>query len=235
MSEQIRVYRTFPHSCPYLEDEHSTNLVIDPELQPTPQQFSALIDQGFRRSGEQIYRPHCDDCQACVAVRVPVKRFHPNRSQRRNQQRNADLSVQVFSGAFRDDWYALYERYLKTRHADGGMDDTSPEQFERFLCSAWGNTQFVEFRLREKLMAVAVVDELMQGYSAMYTFFDPDEARRGLGTYAVLWQIEQARRYGYDYVYLGYWIQNHPKMDYKRRFQPLEQYTDHHWQAVQPA
>jgi arginine-tRNA-protein transferase len=142
---------------------------------------------------------------------------------------NRDLRVSRRSPEYAGEHYALYERYLKSRHAGGGMDNPTPEQYMEFLTSQWSETAFYEFRDRQRLLAVAITDRLVNGLSAVYTFFEPDEPRRSLGVFSVLWQIEEARRIGADWLYLGYLIEESPKMSYKRQYQPQEWFLGDQW------
>ncbi len=210
----------------------AVNAVLNPLLTPTVALYGQLIDIGFRRSGRQLYRPHCPDCAGCVSCRMIVAEFRPNRAQRRCLERNRDLEVVVKPAALTDENFGLYQSYLNGRHAGGGMDNPTPESFQQFLISDWCDTRFVEFRARGRLLAVAVVDYLPHSLSAVYTFFDPDERHRGLGTHAILWQIEAARRSRRNYVHLGYWIAGSAKMRYKIRFQPLEGFVANAWVAL---
>jgi len=230
----LKVYTTYPHRCSYLEQEEATTLFIDPR-QPVDQVlYTNLSLLGFRRSGNHIYRPHCAHCNACIPARIPVAQFQPNRSQRRSWRRNSDLSVRE-AGHIRDDeCYGLYERYIRERHADGDMYPPDREQYESFLSNAWDCTRYYQFRENDRLLAVAVVFVKEAALSEIYTFFDPDAADRGLGRYAVLWQIETARARDLPHVYLGYWIRNCRKMAYKAEYRPLELYRENRWQAVDP-
>jgi arginine-tRNA-protein transferase len=176
-----------------------------------------------------VYRPYCQNCRACIAARIPVATFEPDRSQRRNMKRNAELTQTLAPPVFRAEYFELYQRYLAARHAGGGMDDPEPEDFSRFLFTDWSPTRFLELRLDKRLVAVAVTDFASSGLSAVYTFYDPAMPARGLGTYAILRQIELARSHGLPHVYLGFWISGHPKMDYKARFRPLELLGPHGW------
>lgn len=228
-SDLIRVFQTLEHPCGYYADRNARNLVIDPLARGLPQVYGTALERGFRRSGGHVYRPHCQHCRACIASRVPVAEFVPDRSQRRCLKRNADVELRTVEPRRSEENFALYQRYLAARHPDGGMDDPAEEDFERFLACAWSPTKFFELRLAGGLVGVAVTDVVPQGLSAVYTFYAPDHAARGLGTLAILRQVEWARAKGIPYVYLGYWIARHPKMDYKARFHPLERLVDGQW------
>jgi arginyl-tRNA--protein-N-Asp/Glu arginylyltransferase len=193
-----------------------------------------LTDMGFRRSGEHIYRPWCDDCSECKSVRVPLAGFHVSKSQKRVLNRNKDLEVSFELPSCSDEIYALYEDYINQRHSDGDMYPPSIEQFESFLCQSTesSNTRFICFRLDQKLLAVAVVDLLPKGVSAIYTFFDPTYEIRSLGRLAVLWQIRWAQSQDMDFVYLGYWIKDCQKMAYKAEYRPLQVFEDLIWQPL---
>lgn len=227
-------YATPPHPCSYLEEREAVTLFADPKAQMTTELYTALAELGFRRSGDHVYRPRCPDCQACLPVRVDVAHFRPDRSQRRTQNKNHDLSVHIRPAEFDEEHYALYRRYISSRHADGSMDQDDPEMYIRFLASAWSETHFVEFRQQQRLLAVAVIDLLEDGLSAVYTFFEPDDEKRSLGTLAVLWQIEEARRRKIEWVYLGYLIEESPKMAYKARYRPLEAFEHGEWTRYSP-
>jgi arginine-tRNA-protein transferase len=230
--EGLRVFDTGAHPCGYFSERTARDLVLDPRDPRLPQFYPQALGWGFRRSGDLVYRPHCAACHACVAVRVPVADFAPDRSQRRCLRRNADVAMRVVAPRRTDEQLALYRRYLVARHRGGGMDDHGAAEFEQFLVGAWSEGRFLEFRKDGRLLAVAVTDRVEHALSAVYTFFDPDEPARGLGTLAVLRQIEWARDEGLDHLYLGYWIEGHRKMDYKRRFRPLELFTGREWRRI---
>lgn len=230
----LRIFDTGAHPCGYWPERTARDLVLDPRDPRLPQVYPQALDWGFRRSGDLVYRPHCGSCRACVAVRVPVADFVPDRSQRRCLRRNADVEMRVVATERTEEQLALYQRYLRARHRGGGMDDHGASEFEQFLVGAWSDGRFLEFRVDGQLLAVAVTDRVEHALSAVYTFYDPDHAARGLGTLAVLRQIEWARRERLDHLYLGYWIDGHRKMDYKRRFQPLQAFTGHGWQLLEP-
>jgi leucyl-tRNA---protein transferase len=229
---QLAFYTTAPHACGYLAGHEAMSLLADPYTQLSKAVYSQLVDYGFRRSGEHAYRPHCRNCNECVPVRVPVAQFQPRRSQRRTWQHNQDLRVIPRIASYDEEHFELYRRYIDQRHPGGGMDCPDRERYLEFLLSSWCDTLFYEFRLNDRLLAVAVVDYLLQGLSAVYTFFDPGEPGRGLGTYAVLWQIRETERLGLPWLYLGYWIKDCVKMSYKSEYRPMEVYRDGRWQRL---
>ncbi|HET6632679.1 MAG TPA: arginyltransferase [Rhodanobacteraceae bacterium] len=232
-SQPAHLLQTLPHPCGYFEGRLARNLVLDPADPALPRHYALALRHGFRRAGGHIYRPYCGSCRACVPCRVPVREFMPDRSQRRCLRDNADLEIIDTDPGFTRERYALYRRYLRTRHAGGGMDEAAAQDFREFLSAPWSPTRFLEFRHQGNLLAVAVTDISPAGLSAVYTFFDPAEAHRGLGTRAILEQIEWARRLDVPHVYLGFWIAGHPKMHYKARFRPLQILEGDRWVARQ--
>lgn len=234
-ARQLRFYSSVPHSCGYLPGNEAVSVFADPQEKMTAGTYSRLIDMGFRRSGDYVYRPHCPTCHACLPARVVVEGFKRNRSQERTWQRNSDLSTHSREAKFNEEHFELYMRYIKHRHAGGGMDTTDPTRYESFLLSRWCNTELIEFRHQDRLVAVAVTDVVQHGLSAFYTFFDPTETPRGLGVYAVLWQINETRQRGLPWLYLGYLIKDCRKMSYKQRYKPLQVLRNSVWQPLDPA
>lgn len=228
----LKFYATQPHACSYLPDQQATTLFLDPQKLIDLATYSKLSDLGFRRSGDHLYRPHCQNCTACIPARIPVHGFEPTSAQRRILKRNRDIEVTAALPAITDETYSLYARYIEARHADGDMYPPSREQFLSFLVRKWPFSLFYEFRLEGRLLAVAVTDQMINGLSAVYTFYDPQETRRSLGRYAILWQIEEARRNRLAAVYLGYWIKNCRKMNYKTEYRPIEMLVNQRWIAV---
>ena len=232
------LFLSLPYTCNYLPGNQATTLFVDPGYNVEESTFSHYTQQGFRRSGNLIYRPQCRDCQSCVSVRVPVKEFRPNRSQRRTWLKNQDLDVVLVPGQYDPSHFDLYRRYQASRHPDSSMNNADPALYEEFLFSHFADTHIIEFHApatqgcESKLIAVAVIDMLPAALSAVYTFFDPDLSTRGLGIYAVLWQMRYAQQVGLDWVYLGYWIENCAKMDYKANFRPLQVYRNRRWQTL---
>ncbi|WP_334014351.1 arginyltransferase [Alteromonas sp. S167] len=220
-------------TCSYLPDEQEQLLVYAESSDFQAWRYSQLIQAGFRRSGEQIYRPHCPNCNACQSVRIPVDDFRPSRSQKRILNANSAFSVRLVDepNAF---YYPLYERYISERHADGSMYPPSKTQFDSFVRCEWMTTHFLEAYDGDKLIAVAVTDivdanESQGALSALYTFFDPDYASASLGTWMILMQIQKAKTLGHRFVYLGYYVQGCQKMSYKHKFLPFEQFSDNEW------
>lgn len=228
----IPLFQTDEHACSYLDDKSARTAFVHPSFPLTVTIYSQLIAQGFRRSGDDVYTPNCLTCRECVPVRIPVDQFTPNRRQKRCLKRNRHTETVIKPAAFDPQHYNLYLRYQHHRHAGGSMADSSPEDYIRFLGSNWCNTLFVELKIEQKLAGVAIVDLLDNALSAVYTFFDPDLSGYSLGTYSVLWQIEHARQLGLDYVYLGYWIKDCGKMNYKNQYQPLYGFIDQQWRPI---
>lgn len=223
---QFQVTTEYP--CGYLDGQLARSLVAVPmQVIDTPV-YSELVHLGFRRSGRYVYRPHCAACQACVPVRLRVADFRPTRSQRRAWKLHEGLQARELLPEFSAEHFELYTRYQKSRHVDGGMDNDDPGQYRSFLMQSDVDTRLVEYREQGELKIVSVMDQLADGLSAVYTFYEPDP-QASYGTYAVLWQVERCRELGLPYLYLGYWIRDSRKMSYKANFQPLERYSDGGW------
>nr|MBF0682364.1 arginyltransferase [Pseudomonas sp.] len=226
---RLKFYATQPHACSYLSGEQATTLFLDPSQPMDVQVYAELSEMGFRRSGDHLYRPHCQRCTACIPARIPAEGIRFNRQQRRILKRNSDLTVTDVRPCFSEEYYALYANYIEQRHADGDMYPPSREQFQTFLVRDLPFCRFYEFRLEGRLLALAVTDILPNGLSAVYTFYDPSEEHRSLGRYAILWQVGETLRLGLKAVYLGYWIKNCRKMNYKTEYRPIELLVNQRW------
>jgi arginine-tRNA-protein transferase len=228
----LHFYMTAPYACSYLPGVLARSQVATPAFLINGPIYSQLVQHGFRRSGTHTYRPQCDDCQACVPLRVSARQFAPNRSQRRAWAQHQHLEASLHN--LHDDpaYFDLYRRYQRMRHADGGMDSDDPDAYRDFLLQSHVDSLLVEFREEGALRMVSVIDLLSDGLSSVYTFYDPDVPRARFGVYNVLWQIELCRRLDLDFVYLGYWIKGSRKMSYKVGYQPAQGLIDGAWQPL---
>lgn len=227
--QPLKLFQTHSHDCSYLPGLQARTLFVDPDTTLTKASQTRLAALGFRRSGDFVYRPNCDSCSACVPVRIPVNHFTAGRTQRRISRRNSTLTVAIVDATPNDERYDLYARYITARHKDGDMYPPSPEQFANFLTNSETDTHFIEYRDESELVAVAVTDFLDNAYSAVYSFFDPDNQRASYGVYTILSQIELAKQAGFDYLYLGYWIKACQKMSYKVDYRPIELFINNRW------
>lgn len=218
-----------PHACSYLDDQQSQSVFVHPTYPLTTSIYTQLIAQGFRRSGDEVYAPHCPNCAACIPARLAVHDFKPDRSQQRCWRKNSQTTAIIKPAVFEQAHYELYLRYQQIRHTGGNMAESSPDDYIDFLSSSWGNTVFVEFSINNELAGVAIVDQLDNALSAVYTFFDPKFSSYSLGVYAVLWQIDYAKRQHKNFLYLGFWIQACQKMAYKSHYQPLQLFRNKQW------
>lgn len=230
----LQFYSTAPYACSYLPDRISRSQVVTPVHLVNTAIYSQLMRSGFRRSGPFIYRPCCDSCNACVPVRLPVDRLALSRSQRRAQQRHANLEVRERPLLYDDAHYCLYARYQAKRHSGGGMDEDNDDQYSQFLLASPMETRLMEFTENGVLRMVSVIDVMDDGLSSVYTFFDPDVPGASYGTYNILWQAAFCQQLNLPYLYLGYWIRETRKMTYKANFHPVQGYVNGVWRDLAP-
>jgi arginyl-tRNA--protein-N-Asp/Glu arginylyltransferase len=219
--------------CPYIPGRVERKVVTDLATPNAMKLYDNLSRAGFRRSHSLAYRPACPGCTACVPVRIRVEDFDWSRSFRRITNRNADLTTRDMAGHATMEQYRLFTRYQRSRHSGGEMSSMSFRDFRAMIEDSPIDTRIIEFRDPEgSLVAVMLADRQMDAMSAVYSLFDPELDKRSLGTYMVLWLIKQAEANDLPHVYLGYWIEESPKMSYKTRFRPLEGLTPDGWKTL---
>ncbi|MCN4144774.1 MAG: arginyltransferase [Thiohalomonas sp.] len=236
LQKPINLYLSAEHECSYLPDRQANSLFLDPDKKMTADIYSELIQQGFRRSGNYVYTPYCKKCHDCIPVRLDVQKFVLSRSQKRCQSKNKNLLVKAQKPEYNEAQYQMYAEYVKSRHPGGGMDEPDNEKYLDFLTSKWSNPTFFEFQENDKLIGIAATDIVYNGLSAVYTFFDTslEYQKRSLGVFSIIWQAEEAQRRGLQWLYLGYWIKDCSKMNYKDKYQPLEYFYNNLWHNTPP-
>jgi len=230
-------YLTAPSACPYLPGREERKVFTHLVGRRAAQLNDALTQSGFRRSQTIAYRPACENCRACVSVRVLVDDFRPGRTMRRVLARNADMNAAYAPAQATSEQYSLFRGYVDSRHSDGGMADMSVLDFSMMVEDSHVETRLVEYRRpgadgRNELIACCLTDVLADGLSMVYSFYEPDEADRSLGVYMILDHIERARALGLPHVYLGYWVEGSKKMGYKSRFLPQERLGMNGWELT---
>jgi len=233
-SFKVGITQTF--ACSYLPDEEERLLIAVDERLQNQHSYSLLMAEGFRRSGDQTYRPHCPQCNACQSVRILADRFTPSKSQKKSLKRNAEFTIK-YSKQLKDNYYPLYEQYINTYHQDGSMYPANYKQFESFLSSKLTKQLFIEtwhkVNGEDKLICVAVTDILDNALSAVYTFYHTDYRAAGLGVFSILTQLNYCKDLNLPFLYLGYQIDNCQKMNYKTRYFPYEKYQSAHWLLIE--
>lgn len=232
--QKIQFYVTAPYTCSYLPNQLAQSIIATPQHLVDAHQYSGLIQQGFRRSGKFVYRPHCENCNACIPVRLPVADFQETRSQKRSFKQHATLEASVSTLSFDEAHFALYKAYQIARH-EGNEQEETAEQYRNFLVQSNVDSLFISFTLNGILKMVSVVDILEDGVSAVYTFYDTTDSKASYGTYSILWLIEWCKQLKLPYLYLGYWIKSSQKMAYKENFSPQEALIDGEWQKIKHA
>ena len=238
-TKNLRFFLTAPSPCPYLPGRRERKVFTALDGADAAPLHDVLTNAGFRRSQNIAYRPSCEGCGACVSARVPVEAFAFNRRWRKIMARNADLTRSLRPAEATEEQFLLLRRYLRSRHAEGGMADMSFSDYAAMVEESAVHTHIVEYRYssgpqRGALAGAALTDVLGDGLSLVYSFFDPEAVKRSLGNYVILDHIQQARAAGFGYVYLGYWIAGSEKMAYKAEFRPLELLLGGAWRPYAP-
>ena len=234
-TRQLPFFLTAPTPCPYLEGRMERKIFTRVDNDQTAHLNNILTHAGFRRSQSILYRPACELCSACKSARIPVADFEPSRTQRRVSRRNADLLRMARPAEAMPEQFALLSRYLNTRHGDGDMAGMDFFDFPSMVEDGSEQTELVEYRdSAGQLIACVLVDRLIDGFSLVYSFFAPERAKDSLGAHIILDHVERAKAENLPFVYLGYWVQGSPKMDYKAQYKPLEVLEPEGWRILQP-
>jgi arginyl-tRNA--protein-N-Asp/Glu arginylyltransferase len=237
--QSLQFYATAPYPCSYLPDRSARSQVATPAQLINSALYDQLINMGFRRSGLFTYRPYCDNCQACIATRIPVNSFKASRSQQRAWRKYQAMDIHILPLDFSNEHFELYQHYQESRHADTNeLEDKNndveynKDQYRQFLLQTNIESILVEFRENGVLRMVSIIDVLKDGLSSVYTFYDTQIASSSFGTFSILWQIEQAKMLKLNYVYLGYYIEQSQKMSYKSLYRPLEGLVNNQWSTI---
>jgi len=229
---KLQFYVTTPYKCGYLPNKLAQSLIASPQHLIDANIYSGLISQGFRRSGKFAYRPHCENCRACIAVRLVLNEFTATRGQKRAYKQHADLTAEVLQLHYDPAHFELYNSYQSLRHYDENAIEAKDdeEQYRQFLCQSNVESLMIEFRdANNQIKIVSVIDIVSDGVSAVYTFYDALETKASYGTYSIMWLAEWTKSLNLPYLYLGYWIQDSPKMAYKQKFNPQQKLIDGEW------
>jgi arginyl-tRNA--protein-N-Asp/Glu arginylyltransferase len=228
----VQFYVTTKYSCGYINGRDAQSLVATPYKNIKSKNFSNLISQGFRRSGQYVYKPNCKDCKACLPIRVLVSSFIASRSQKRVKKYLDKLSVRILPLAFDEEHYDLYVGYQNNRHRNNSEKEDNIADYNDFLVKSNVNSKLVEFRLNNHLKMVTVIDIVEDGISAVYTFYDCSDRKLSLGTMSIIWLLDLCKKEKFSFLYLGYWIFESQKMKYKINFKPYELMIDGVWQEA---
>jgi arginine-tRNA-protein transferase len=237
-TRQLRFFLTAPSPCPYLPGRDERKVFAHLPLSEGASINDALTQIGFRRSQNIAYRPACERCDACVSARIPAGAYVFSRSERRVLDRNGDLSRHLVEAEATLEQFELLRRYLQARHAEGGMADMTWPDYVAMVEDTAVHTHLIEYRTASydrgpgDLVACVLVDQIGDGLSLVYSFYDPQIAKRSPGSFIILDNIRAARVLGLPYVYLGYWVTGSGKMDYKARYSPLEVLRPGGWRLL---
>ncbi|MDC0182776.1 arginyltransferase [Nitrosomonadales bacterium] len=230
--EEIQFYVTTKYACGYLTGQEAQSIVATPYKNINSENFNNLINKGFRRSGQYVYKPNCKSCSACVPIRLLAQNFTPSKSQKRVRKYLNKLTVKVLPLAFDEEHYELYVQYQNKRHRNTNEDEDDIADYNDFLIKSNVNSKIIEFRLDNELKIVSIIDLVNDGISAVYTFYDCDNNKLSLGTISIIWLLDLCKRENLKFLYLGYWINESQKMKYKTNFKPYELMIEGIWQEA---
>ena len=232
-TNKIQFYLTVPAPCPYLP--HLMERKVFTQLDPIngPLLNNHLTHFGFRRSQNVIYRPACENCNSCESLRIKIDDFKYKKSFRRVLKINSDLNVSIKPPIATNEQFELLQHYLKSRHDGGGMSEIDFSRYQMMVEECASETDIIEFRNKKNnLLGVSLIDNLSDGYSTVYSFFDTTFKTKSLGTFMILNQINRCKKNDFPYLYLGYWVKGSKKMEYKSRFQPYELLSENGWHTI---
>tara|TARA_B110000971_G_scaffold206958_1_gene230705 strand:+ start:3160 stop:3894 length:735 start_codon:yes stop_codon:yes gene_type:complete len=228
--EKIQFYVTTKYPCGYINNQEAQSIVATPYKKIDTYTYADLIQQGFRRSGQYVYKPQCHECTACIPIRICVNKFQRSSSQKRILKKHSFVTAKIIPLNFEKEHYDLYVSYQNNRHRLSSETNNDIADYNDFLIKSNVNTKIIEFRTEEKLLMVTIVDLVKNGISAVYTFYDCNDSRLSLGTYSIIWLLNFCKRENFNYLYLGYWINESNKMKYKINFKPYELMINGAWQ-----
>ena len=230
--EEIKFYVTKNYSCGYIKGQDAQSIVATPYKNVNSKNFKSFISQGFRRSGQYVYKPNCKNCKACIPIRLLASNFKASRSQKRLKKYLNKLSVKLLPLNFNEEHYNLYVNYQNKRHRNNDKSEDDVADYNDFLINSNVNSKLVEFRLNDQLKMITIIDIIDDGISAVYTFYDCSDQKLSLGTMSIIWLLELCKKESLPFLYLGYWIHESQKMKYKTNFKPYELMIEGVWQEA---
>ena len=230
--KEIQFYITKEYSCGYINSQNAQSIVATPYKNVNSKNFKSLISQGFRRSGQYVYKPNCKNCKACIPIRLLASNFKASRSQKRLKKYLNKLSVKLLPLNFNEEHYNLYVNYQNKRHRNNDKSEDDVADYNDFLINSNVNSKLVEFRLNNQLKIITIIDIIDDGISAVYSFYDCSDQKLSLGTTSIIWLLEFCKKENLSFLYLGYWIHESQKMKYKINFKPYELMIEGVWQEA---
>jgi leucyl-tRNA---protein transferase len=230
--KEIQFYVTTKYSCGYIDGQDAQSIVATPYKRINSENFNNLINKGFRRSGQYVYKPNCKNCNACIPIRLLAKNFILSKSQKRAKKYLNKLTVKILPLTFDEEHYELYIQYQNRRHRNDNEDEDDVADYNDFLIKSNVNSKIVEFRFNNELKIVSIIDFIKDGISAVYTFYNCNNNKLSLGTISIIWLLELCKKENLPFLYLGYWIYESQKMKYKTNFKPYELMIEGAWQEA---